>query len=488
VTFLLLAEQAQQRNGGRVSRFSSSDEEPPFGDETGSAPEWSGQHIYDLARGLIRPRPVIRYQEVCDPSRPILSAMVPFPPGVQTPLSRLGSKLLTVWRYADFGFGSTDVSELNIDVEGMYWSPVTGSVQADHFPGFEIRLSHSYYLPDDDYDPNGQPTKYPLSGLDAEFGRNPLSLQTDPPRIVHPRQRGYTLRPEDAFRSSSGTILVPWPMNRDLPVSEQRTFTWRDSAIYDRAAPDGGGVDLGVLINLFGIGIENLMAPEKVTTLGLPLLLDFRCYPDDTALGLNPLSLLLANNRISQPNFRAFSTGGLDQTGQVVRVDPDAETHANGGFNPNSMPPGAATLGVDNSFYVGGADFLTRVSRSISIWFEATGSAAPKYRSAIFEPLPAQQPVGTSLLLAFRGARVAEPAAVRADASRLDLWGEYYDDPAVSRSDPNLQMLLLDGGRWHEDIVDIEGAPYYQVRVTFVANKESGLVSELSALAVAWED
>jgi hypothetical protein len=133
-------------------------------------------------------------------------------------------------------------------------------------------------------------------------------------------------------------------------------------------------------------------------------------------------------------------------------------------------------------------DLITRVSRTISLWFEAGGSPSPRYRPAVFEPAPADQPQGTSIRLAFRGAHVAEPASVREDAGSLDLYGEHYEDPAVSRSFPNLEMQMVGGGTWFQGIEAIEGAPYYQVRVTFIGNAESGLFSELSALAIAWEN
>ncbi|MEM8711917.1 MAG: hypothetical protein AAGG01_13275, partial [Planctomycetota bacterium] len=87
-------------NGGRVSRFSSSDEEPPFG-----FPEWGGQIQFDPGLQLVRPRPVIRQRAVIDNAESALAAqMTSFPPGVVTPFSPLGSKMQTLWRYADCGF------------------------------------------------------------------------------------------------------------------------------------------------------------------------------------------------------------------------------------------------------------------------------------------------------------------------------------------------------------------------------------------------
>ncbi|MCP4227653.1 MAG: hypothetical protein GY773_30270, partial [Actinomycetia bacterium] len=118
-----------EHNSGRVIRFTGVDEEPPFGDEiTGPLPEWGGQLLYDLSRQLIKPRPVIHFNVVADGSQPIVAAMGPFGPGVQTPLSGLGSRLQTLYRYCDFGWTLTDDSNHNLDVEGAYWSPTEGTV------------------------------------------------------------------------------------------------------------------------------------------------------------------------------------------------------------------------------------------------------------------------------------------------------------------------------------------------------------------------
>ena len=73
------AEQPSRVNGGAVSRF----------DEASG--EWAGQILYDLQRELIQPRPVVRFNSVADRSQPVPKLMTPFPQGVQTPLSGLGS-------------------------------------------------------------------------------------------------------------------------------------------------------------------------------------------------------------------------------------------------------------------------------------------------------------------------------------------------------------------------------------------------------------
>ena len=111
-------------NGGRVTRFSSNDEEAPFGDaENGDLPEWSGQHLYDVNRELVMPRPVVRYEAVADRTQEIINLMAPVTAGILTPLSRWGAKSQSVWRYPDLGFGLLDPIDVNVDIESINWAP-----------------------------------------------------------------------------------------------------------------------------------------------------------------------------------------------------------------------------------------------------------------------------------------------------------------------------------------------------------------------------
>src|SRR5205814_2369131 len=141
-------------------------------------------------------------------------------------------------------------------------------------------------------------------------------------------------------------------------------YTWRDTAIQAKGAAASPGVDLPI------IGFANgapgtppiTITAGNVPTFGLALLMEFRCYPDNGALGLNSLDVSIAIGSSALPNFRAFSTGGVNTSGATVQVNPDAapySTTATGGFNPASMPtPGAPTLAVDNTFYIGMMDLV----------------------------------------------------------------------------------------------------------------------------------
>ena len=72
-----------------------------------------------------------------------------FAPGVQTPLSNLGSKCQLTYRYCDFGFDLFDTAHYNVDVEGLYWSPAGGEASFDSYTEFEIRLAHASCVPDE---------------------------------------------------------------------------------------------------------------------------------------------------------------------------------------------------------------------------------------------------------------------------------------------------------------------------------------------------
>ena len=50
-----------------------------------------------------------------------------------------------------------------------------------------------------------------------------------------------------------------------------------------------------------------------------------------------------------------------------------------------------------------------------------------------------------------------------------------------------VSFLNLDDS-WFEDTSEIDGAGYYQVRLTFTSNSETGLSPELSTFAMSWSD
>lgn len=500
ITFSLDPAADQQRNGSIVMRFGDVDE-----DGSGN-PEWRGQILYDLDNAIVRPRPVSRFPALADRSQPIPSLMIPFPPGIQTPLSPLGSRLMTLYRYFDVGFTPLDESTHNLDIEGLSWSPIGGQVVFDLYDLYEIRLGHSRFLPDEIVNPTSLLPTAPNSGLAAgSFDQN--TAEGTVATVVHPREKGYSVNPLDMFQASSGTNFLPFPLNRDGDLSDNLYFTWRDTAVQALGAPNGKGFEPQILEAaglIPGGSFGQLARPGFVPTIGLPLLMEHRCFPDDSALGLNALDISLAINSSARPNFRVYSTGGFDTNQNAVQKNPDLETSPSGGFNPNSNPPGKKTPAADNSFYIGQLDIVTRVSRAHSIWFDADESANPDYLEPVMEPTLEEQPNGTDVILAYRGAFTVEtttdgmPAENAAD---LDVYGDLADnDGSGLAGDPEsknngIDFPPLEGNppgededvTWHDSIHDIDGLQFIQVRLSFINNTESELNPELSALGIAFE-
>jgi hypothetical protein len=473
VDFHLDPSAAAQQSAALVLRFGSADELGPDG-----LPDLRGQFFYDFDRGELRPRPVVAQSWPVDRTRPVPSLMFPFPPGVRDPLIPLGSKVQALWRYCDFGWNVRDETKHNLDVLELAWAPVGGNVITDFFEGFEIRLAHARFLPDEAVSQVLLP-RYPNSGLRGHlspFSDNVLVDPLSPQTVVHPRALGYSVRPADAFTASTGTRLVPYPLNRG--PGPRSTYTWRDTAVLAKAGPNNAGIPTDI-----EVGPPLFLEPQfgtvasagNVPSFGLPLLVEFRCYPTDRGLGINALDVSFAINSSPQPSFRVFSSGGVDLSGTPVTVDPDTAVVPAGGFDPGSNPPGQRTLAADNVSYLGQLDTLTRLSRAHTIWLD-TASASPTFLPALVGPAPGAQPAGTAVQLAFRGA-VGFTGAGNApfDARQLDAYGELA----------NGSVDFLGGVRsWTADLAALNGARYVQVRATFVGNATDGAVAALSLLGL----
>lgn len=481
--FVLDPAAASVTSGGVTFTFDSNDMLPGPGappDAGSTMPEFRGQYLLDLASGTVQGRPVSRFQAAADRTQTVPSIMIPFTPGVQTPISRFGSKLQTVWRYCDVGFGLLDEQFHNVDVEHLYWSPVGGGVIADTISRFEIGLAHSARLPDEAVDAFAAPL-YPSSGLVATFAQNVADPVNDPLRTVHPGASGiagYQVQPIDASLTAGGTPIMPWPLNRGLPLDRFERTTWRDTALQVTAAPNGTGAELGIVNQTSGTGTAGQpYAAGSVPSIGLPLLMEFRCYPDNNTLGLNSFDVSLANAVSPRPNFRAFSTGGISTSGVVLR-DPDLQTVATGGFNPNSTPsPGAATPPLDNAFYIGAMDLVVRVSRSHTIWIDAGAATTEWATTAEFSG--AEQPAGTEVVFAFRGASSIANGALTTDAGMLDPYGD-----ATSGAQPT---FFQSDASWKSDAGVLSGSRYLQARVSFVANAATNATPKMSAFGIAWK-
>ncbi len=476
ITFSIDPGAEQHINGSVVLRFGSDDEVEPLG-----VRDLRGQFFYDLDLGKIRPRPPNFQGVAADRGNPVPSIMIPFPSGVQTPLAPLGSKLQTVWRYADLGWAVRDETKYNLDVVGLSWAPIGDQVINDFYENFEIRLSHSRFLPDECIDRNSLLPRNGQSGLRGSPSFYTENILFDPlatPRVVHPRSLGYVINPSDLYRGVSGNVYLPYPLNRGPgPIL---SYTWRDTAVLAKGGPNGDGIPMCIEVGtpLFLEPIRGAVAPSgQVPSFGLPLLMEYRCYPSDSGVGLNSLDVSLAVNSSAQPNFRAYSTGGINRLGNPVRKDPDLELVPSGGFNPNSNPPGRRTqFDADNTFYIGQLDYVPRVSRVHTMWFDSL-DPSPDYSDPLSEPSTDNQPLGTQVLLDFRGAASFSLDAMPFDASLLNPYGDLTAGTVTFHN--NVKT-------WTSDIDVIDGARYVQLRISFLSNIDTGLSPELSAVGIAY--
>ncbi|MBL8857921.1 MAG: hypothetical protein JNL28_05405 [Planctomycetes bacterium] len=498
IRFRLDSVASAQNTSGFALRFNSSDEISGIGGDTSTVGvgkrELRGQFLINTQAEVLRPRPVTHFTAAADRTQAVPSIMAPFATGVQTPLSKLGSKMQTLWRYCDVGFGLLDEANYNVDVEGMAWAPIGGSAAvADNFTRFEMSLSHCLRLPDETLNAALLPN-FPTSGLVTTYSLNQLSSATDPLRKVYPipgGPSGYAVIPTDVFQGPTGTNFMPWPMNRNIPTRNFVFYTWRDTALLARGGPaDSPGAELPIVFQVTGITPATPGVPygqNNVATVGLPLLMEFRCYPDDGALGLNAFDISVVTASSSRPNFRAFSTGGVNTGGIIVKKDPDLQTIANGGFNPTSTPsPGATTIPVDNSFYIGQLNLVTRISRVHSIWFDST-SGTVLYSAPVVEPRPTDQPEGTSIVFDYRGATQLTNNVLLSDAVGIDPYGNRVTLPAGAplggTTDPT---FLNNDTTWKSSLTALNGARFFQVRASFISNAETNLSPELSALGFTY--
>jgi hypothetical protein len=472
-------------------KFDSTDE------DLNGGPEIRGQFLYDLAREVLKPRAVTRFSAVADPSVPVVGAMIPIQQPIQTPLSNHGSKMMGVWRYHDLGFGLLNESTHNLDVEGLSWTLFFSGLQIDNFSRFQMSLAHSKFLPDETIS-SGLLPNFPSSGLVAKFQDNLLDPGTttvpgtDPLTVVHPQGKGYTVggSPDSTFTVPSGLTMTHWPWNQGVPISNFTYWTWRDTAKIKVAAPAGTGADTGRLLQVTKIANVGFYPASKVPTIGLPMLMEFRTWKDDQASGQNGFRIAIAINSSAMPFFRAFSTGGVLQSGQIVSIDPDTEVTATGGINPAT---GSHTQPRDNSFYYGQGDFVVKVSRMHTIWFDSGGNST--YVAPVVEPGPSTLPSGTQVVLAFRGASGIAPANSVSwqDASNMDAYGESYTAAQlpVFGKVPTLAFTPTFFGNstdnsWKGTLPALNGARFFQARVSFLSNPETALTPELSALGFAF--
>jgi hypothetical protein len=446
-----------------------------------------GQFLFQSESESIVPRPVSRFSQVADRQNPILGAMTAVTPGLQTPLSDLGSKLHLMWRYADVGLGvsDTDPSFVNIDVEGVALAPANGQVTPAFYPEFEMKLGHARPMPDEIIDPLSGAPIFPNSGFLSTwtFDQNYLPDPNSTVATVHKRQDGFSVSSLGLFTApETDTPMLAMPMNQNLPLSEFETYTWRDTAILGLGGLSSNGitssangvpfdseVNNGLTDDCYGGVYGTIFLPpdfQGIRSIGLPLLMEFSCFPSNT-VSLNTFDVSQAVQNFNSPFFRAFSTGGFDANGNAIKKDPDNQPSPTGGFNGvagGAIPLGAATDPRDNTVYLGQLDLVIRISRAYTVMIDS-GNDLPDYAEVVLEPAPAEQPDGTSVHYA---PLILPPLCEAPDP-----------EAAPEIFDPSVPV-------WSEDLDDIDLLKFSQVRMTFVGNTVSGLTPSLSGFGMAY--
>lgn len=489
--------------GGWALPFNGTDEFIPSA--AGNGNDLAGQIFYDLDRGEIFPRNVSRFSAVADRNSQLIGPMQPVETGLQTPLSNLGSKMHIMWRYSDMGYtvSYNDGSFMNLDVEGVSLSPLGGSVTQTFYPLFEMRLGHSDRLHDEWLDKMFISPMFEQSGFlnNTSFAENYLSDPDNPPVLVHDREEGFFVAQTGVFQSETGTVMLRYPMNVNAAPGEERTYTWRDTAITTRGGLNNQGTETVIPgiphpqehFLVFGnAGADPLIGgdfeylyeggPGGIPSIGLPLLMEFSCFPSE-AVSLNNFAASISTTAAPRPFSRAFSTGGFNVSGNPVIKNPDTETAPTGGFNGNPAlgPLGSTTNGRDPTVYIGQLDIVVRISRVYTTMISANGPT-PDYVALVQEPNPSDQPSGTRIEFAFRGDDDT-PAADYFDSADLDLYGNSIGETSTGTTE-----LSLSQPEWSDSLDSIDSLQWAQVRMSFIGNTETMLTPRLSALGVAYRN
>ncbi len=529
--------------------------------------DYGGQIVLDEVKGELRGRPAGRFSKVADFGNPFVGgAPVQLPNPVLTPLTSFGSRLQTLLRHVDVGLSGSEVNEMNLDVEGLNWAPFGGTVAADALPRFRIDLAHSHYFPDEVIDITSLLPVWPLSGLDCNkfypttagqpTAANPAGLTgtgignpfyfwywnnetnsvvSTPPGPGESMRLGFSGAPltvTDTFPNPYvinplNLFLVPGTFTPMVPFPAfTQTYTWRDTGIPfgRKGGPSNGGVEPEKWSQVLPTAPPQLYPSGIVPSVCLPLLIQCKSYPptgEDTTININGLQVSLMVNTSAQPNFRVFTTGGVNSQNVVVYRNPDTGNTPLGGFNPTSTPPGLPTqFACGPELYWSQVDFVVRVTRAFTHWFDlgaSTTPGAPIFSTPVVEPRGSDQPAGTTMLVEFRGASTATGvcAPPTPGATCLPLTDATIQ-PGLNV--PNVYGIYISGGttgfpnqapsslltgvvppfatalsvqasvlpEFTPDITRLNGKRYLQLRFTFLSNIVTGEVPTVSSVGVAY--
>lgn len=438
--------------------------------------EYAGQ--VTVEPGKITSRPPSRFSRAADVNSQSVGARAQGA-NQPDPLNPAGAVTMHAYRPQDFGFGYLERSEHNMDVEGFAWSPAAGVVLDETYQIFALALGHGNSLPDEAFDPISSAPIWPGSGLTAlAYDANILGFPTVDEIEVF--RSAYSPRSINLY-SQNGVVYL------DFPAFEQ-SYTWRNTGI-PQTFLGGTAASIGAPNQQYLVdnGLNApFWAPETVPSIGLSLLLRFRCYPFADRLGLNQFTTTQMQPASALPAFRMFSAGGQDGSGEWFRVQPD--NPAAGGTSPSGgfLPGGARTpTQFDTLLYWLNSDFVVRVSRVYTHWFDFGAVLnAGSVRGVILEPENPDQPSGTSLLVEYRGSvqvgHSGNPLVNPSPLTTADLPFDGYGDSTGIGT-------VSTPGEWTANFADLEGQQYkyFQVRITFIANADLGTQPKLDGLGIA---
>jgi hypothetical protein len=424
---------------------------------------------------------------------------------IAEPHNPRGSRMMMRYIEDDFSLDRRQPADMGIDVEQLYWSPFNDeTVYYDIFDRYSMSLAHSKRRPDIRFilnpgDPNANPPVDPFcqfvcpsvsSALELEFSANLLPGTEAVPVF---EDKIYQINPNEAFRTSWGVKYVPYPRF-------DRSYTWRDSRLVTIDA-SGQVIGLGgaqqprapdpnddMTANIDSPWVSDAPAPGWVVAGGskwnedpadfrgelrldhdpiaLPLLVDFKMFPDSAANGVaagsNSFQVALLGppsdvplghpggyydawpagcpQRPAWPSVRTQASGGEDLiTGASILIDPANQLTAQQSILKDAGL-GNATRALftaparDGMLNWAQADFVRKVStmtfgfvdtlnpQRSQLVLDPTGSPSvvssdgfpdldavnPNFRIsdlvAQLDPPQSRQPAGTSVVLEMRGA------------------------------------------------------------------------------------
>lgn len=438
--------------------------------------EYAGQ--VTVQPGRMAGRPSSRFSRSADVNSQSVGARNQGTPQPD-PLNPAGAVTMHAYRPQDFGFGYPDPTEHNMDIEGLSWSPNAGVVFDETYNAFGLSLAHATTLPDEIFDPLSLLPIFPASGLVANsYDENILGLPVHDEVSVF--NATYSPRSINLY-PTNGVNYLPFP-------AFEQSFTWRDTGISQSFVGGSGGAGSPNGQYQVDFGLTGpFWAPDFVPSVGLSLLMRFRCYPQADRLGLNLFTTTKMQPSSALPAFRLFSAGGQDGSGEWFRVQPDnpdqGGTAPSGGFLPGG---GRTPTQFDTLVYWMNADFVVRVSRSYTHWFDMGNVLnAGGFQGGILEPENPDQPAGTSMVVEYRGSLQVDhggnPLTLPTPLTTADNPFDGYGDATLgigSVSTPS---------EWTQNFADLEGQQYkfFQVRLTFIANADLAVAPTLDGFGIA---